>query len=104
MVVTSCAVVGGHDYFPSRMGHTMCRFANRELNAYVPGGFEFVTGRDIAEGHPGLGARDLLHLSVCRRRDVDSIFTFDRRLAAAFSASIACCDACLSGVVLPGLI
>ncbi|MAQ14719.1 MAG: hypothetical protein CMN30_07970 [Sandaracinus sp.] len=51
MVVTSCAVVGGHDYFPSRMGHTMCRFANRELNAYVPGGFEFVTGRDIAEGH-----------------------------------------------------
>ena len=51
MIVTSCAVVGGHDYFPSRMGQTLCRFANRELNAYVSGGFEFVAARDIVAGH-----------------------------------------------------
>ena len=51
MVVTSCAVVGGHDYFPSRMGRTMCRFANQELSAYIPGGFEFVATRDIVQGH-----------------------------------------------------
>ncbi len=51
MVVTSCAVVGGHDYLPSRMGRTLCKFANGELNAYVDGGFPFVATRDIVEGH-----------------------------------------------------
>jgi len=35
--------------------------------------------------HPELGARDLLHLACCRRRQVDEIRTFDRALAAAFS-------------------
>ena len=51
LIVTSCAVIGGHDYLPSRMGRTICRFANNDLNMYVPGGFEFVAARDIVEGH-----------------------------------------------------
>lgn len=33
--------------------------------------------------HPGLSARDLLHLAACRRRGVRRVKTFDRALAAA---------------------
>lgn len=51
LIVTSCAIIGGHDYLPSRMGTTLCKFANRQLNVYSPGGFEFVAARDIVDGH-----------------------------------------------------
>lgn len=40
--------------------------------------------RGLADRHPGLGARDLLHLACCRRRDVTRIRSFDRGLAGAF--------------------
>ncbi len=50
-IATSCAILGPHDYKPSRMGRALCDFANRRLHAYIPGGFEFVAARDIAEGH-----------------------------------------------------
>jgi hypothetical protein len=43
--------------------------------------------RALVSGHPGLGARDLLHLACCRRRDVAEVKTFDRGLAAAFGRS-----------------
>jgi nucleoside-diphosphate-sugar epimerase len=33
------------------MGKTLCDFANGRLRAYVPGGFEFVSARDIVSGH-----------------------------------------------------
>ena len=39
--------------------------------------------RTLADRHPGLGARDLVHLACCLRREVDGIRTFDRGLAAA---------------------
>lgn len=42
------------------------------------------TARGLADRHPGLGARDLLHLACCRRREVDRVRTFDRALAGAF--------------------
>lgn len=42
--------------------------------------------RALLARHPGLGARDLLHLACCQRRDVVEIKTFDRALAAAFEA------------------
>ena len=42
--------------------------------------------RALADLHRGLGARDLLHLACCRRRGVQGIKTFDRALAAAFTA------------------
>ena len=51
VVATCCAVVGGSDYFPSRLGRTLCDYSNRKLHAYVDGGFEFVAARDIVEGH-----------------------------------------------------
>ena len=51
VIATSCAVVGGNDFFPSRMGQTLCDFANRKLYAYVDGGVEFVAAKDIVQGH-----------------------------------------------------
>ncbi len=51
IVATCCAVVGGSDYFPSRLGRTLCDYTNGKLRAYVDGGFEFVAARDIVEGH-----------------------------------------------------
>ena len=40
--------------------------------------------RVLVGRHPGLGARDLLHLACCKRREVSEIKTFDRALAGAF--------------------
>lgn len=51
VVATCCAVVGGVDFFPSRLGRTLCDYTNGKLRAYVDGGFEFVAARDIVEGH-----------------------------------------------------
>ena len=51
VVTTSCAVLGSNDYLPSRVGRTLCDFANRKLRGYVDGGFEWVTAQDIAQGH-----------------------------------------------------
>lgn len=51
VIATSCAILGPHDYLPSRMGGVLCDFANGKLRAYIPGGFEFVAARDICEGH-----------------------------------------------------
>jgi nucleoside-diphosphate-sugar epimerase len=33
------------------MGQTLIDFAKRKLWAYIPGGFEFVSARDMVEGH-----------------------------------------------------
>ncbi len=51
IVATCCAVVGGADFLPSRLGRTLCDYTNGKLHAYVDGGFEFVAARDIVEGH-----------------------------------------------------
>ncbi len=51
VVATSCAIIGPHDYVPSRMGRVLIDFAHGKLRAYIPGGFEFVSTHDIAEGH-----------------------------------------------------
>lgn len=40
--------------------------------------------RLLADEHPGLRARDLLHLACCRRREVTRVKTYDRALASAF--------------------
>ena len=50
-IATSCAILGPHDYKPSRMGRALCDFANGKLHAYIQGGFEFVAMHDIVEGH-----------------------------------------------------
>ena len=51
VVATCCAVVGGADYLPSRLGRTLCDYTRGKLHAYIDGGFEFVAARDIVEGH-----------------------------------------------------
>ena len=51
VIATSCAILGPHDYKPSRMGQLLLDFARGRLRAYVPGGFEFVATRDIVQGH-----------------------------------------------------
>jgi len=40
--------------------------------------------RALIQRYPELGARDLLHLACCRRRNVTKLKTYDRALAAAF--------------------
>ena len=39
--------------------------------------------RALDAEHPGLSARDLVHVACCRRRRVEKVLTFDRGLAAA---------------------
>ncbi len=51
VVAASCAIIGPHDYVPSRMGRVLIDFAHGALRAYIPGGFEFVSSQDIAAGH-----------------------------------------------------
>jgi len=51
VVAISCAILGPNDFKPSRMGQLLINFANGRQRAYLPGGFEFVAARDIAEGH-----------------------------------------------------
>ena len=51
VVATCCAVVGGADFLPSRLGRTLCDYTDGKLRAYIDGGFEFVAARDIVEGH-----------------------------------------------------
>ena len=42
--------------------------------------------RELVATHAGLGARDLLHVACCKRRDVAKIKTYDRALGAIMSA------------------
>ena len=51
VVAICCALIGGWDFYPSRLGRTMVDYTNGKLRAYVDGGFEFVAARDIVEGH-----------------------------------------------------
>lgn len=51
VVAASCGIIGPHDYAPSRMGRVLIDYAHGALRAYIPGGFEFVSTRDICEGH-----------------------------------------------------
>lgn len=51
VIATCCAVVGGADFLPSRLGQTLCKYTEGKVRAYVDGGFAFVAARDIVEGH-----------------------------------------------------
>lgn len=98
-------------FFDEALEHGLCTSAEvlQELvHAYLPvqrlatldAAFELIEGtipqifsieaedvrsaRGLVDRHPELGSRDLLHLAICRRHQVDRIKTFDRALAAAF--------------------
>jgi len=51
VMCTSTAILGPHDYKPSRMGRTLMDYAHGKLRAYIPGGIDFVAARDLARGH-----------------------------------------------------
>jgi nucleoside-diphosphate-sugar epimerase len=51
VIAVSCAILGPNDFKPSRMGRTLVDFANGKLQAYIPGGFEFVSAHDMVQGH-----------------------------------------------------
>ena len=51
VIATCCAVTGGADFKPSRLGRTLCDYTNGKLHAYIDGGFAFVAARDIVQGH-----------------------------------------------------
>lgn len=51
VIAVSCAILGPHDYKPSRMGQTLIDFAHGKIPAYVGGGFDFVAAKDIVAGH-----------------------------------------------------
>jgi nucleoside-diphosphate-sugar epimerase len=51
VVAVSTAILGPHDYKPSRMGKVLLDFAHGRLRAYLPGGFEFVSASDLVQGH-----------------------------------------------------
>lgn len=48
--------------------------------------YDVLLARALETRHPGLSARDLLHLACCQRRDVTRVETHDRALGAAFTA------------------
>lgn len=49
-------------------------------------GRDVIAAHDLAVSQPGLGARDLLHLAVCRRYGASELLSYDRALAAAFDS------------------
>lgn len=51
VMCTSTAILGPHDYKPSRMGNTLIDYAHGKLRAFIPGGIDFVNARDLARGH-----------------------------------------------------
>ena len=42
--------------------------------------------RDLSDVHAGLGARDLIHVACCKRREISRVMTFDRALRAVMAA------------------
>ncbi|MFI1184425.1 NAD-dependent epimerase/dehydratase family protein [Streptomyces sp. NPDC020799] len=51
VIAVSTAIIGPHDYGPSRMGRVLLDQARGRLLAYIPGGFEFVSVQDLVQGH-----------------------------------------------------
>ncbi|MEE9183774.1 MAG: type II toxin-antitoxin system VapC family toxin [Acidimicrobiia bacterium] len=80
-----------HAYIPVARWETLdaaLTLAESCIPSVYPVGAEDVrAARLLADGHPELGARDLIHLAVCRRHSVGEMKTFDRGLATAFGRS-----------------
>lgn len=50
VVVNPAAVLGPHDYKPSRMGEVLLRLFHRKLPGLIKGGFDWVDVRDVCAG------------------------------------------------------
>lgn len=51
VIAVATGVVGPYDYLPSRQGRALIDTAHGKMRAYIPGGSEFVSTRDLTEGH-----------------------------------------------------
>ncbi len=78
-----------HVYLPVGRMATLdaaLELATKGIDLVIPINSEMVLlARDLADRHPGLTARDLLHLSVCQLNKIKELKTFDRNLLSAFS-------------------
>jgi hypothetical protein len=78
-----------HAYLPvSRLGtlDDALLLARSRMGTIWPVDAEDVElARSLADSHPALAARDLVHFACCTRRGVTRVKTYDRPLAAAFS-------------------
>ncbi len=54
-----------------------------DIWAIDPG--DIAQARSLADLHPELESRDLIHLACCQRRRASDLITFDRALAAAWA-------------------
>ena len=76
-----------HVYLPVGRDETLdaaLRLAADLMTVWPVDGADVLAARDLAVSEPGLGARDLVHLAICRRYDVDELLSFDRALVVAF--------------------
>lgn len=77
-----------HVYLPSRrldaLDQALTLATSRLAEIWSVEPEDVKLARHYVGTHPELRARDLVHLACCRRRDVRSIHTYDRALAAAF--------------------
>jgi nucleoside-diphosphate-sugar epimerase len=51
VIAVATGVIGPHDYLPSRQGSVLIDVAHGDLRGYVAGGSEFVSTRDLVDGH-----------------------------------------------------
>lgn len=90
-LVTSAEVLQEllHVYLPVGRVATLdaaLELATRGVDRVLPIDAESVLeARALADKHPELTARDLLHLAVCRINRIKEIKTFDRSLLTAFN-------------------
>ena len=79
-----------HIYLPVGRQQTLdaaLRLATDLTTVWPIDASDILAARDSAVSEPGLGARDLLHLAVCRRYGVGELLSFDRGLVAAFTSA-----------------
>jgi predicted nucleic acid-binding protein len=92
ILVTSAEVLQEllHVYLPVERMETLdaaLTLATQGVDRVIPiDSTEVLHARDLIDIHPGLTARDLLHLSVCQLHNIKALKTFDRNLLAAFNS------------------
>lgn len=91
-LVTSCEVLQEllHIYLPverlDALDKAWTLVTSRTVDIWSVEPDDLALARASITRHPGLTARDLLHLACCRRRSIKRIHTFDRALRAAVEA------------------
>jgi uncharacterized protein len=92
-IVTSAEVLQEllHVYLPAGRMQTLdaaMELATRGTDPILPIYSETVLhARNLVDKHPGLTARDLLHIALCQLNKIKELKTFDRNLNAAFRSN-----------------